>query len=297
MRRSAASPVASPPQDMRVWAALGAIYVIWGSTYLAIRLMVETVPPALGAGVRFVLARGAMLAFLQTRGALRGTRSQLLWCAVVGSLLAAGGNGLVTVAERDVPSGLAALLIASVPLWIVIYRSVARDHVVRGTLISVVVGFGGVALLLLPGNRPAGVPLGPSLVIVAAAASWALGSFASARLPLPADGLTTTGWQMLFGGTVLALGGAAAGEHVGTPSGESAWAWAYLVVIGSLVAYTSYTWLLRNAPIQKVSTYAYVNPVVAVILGALILNESIGAATVAGTAVIVLSVAAIVRRA
>src|SRR4051812_626898 len=112
-RRSAASPVAPPPQVMRVWAALGAIYVIWGSTYLAIRLMVETVPPALGAGVRFVVAGGAMLAFLATRGAVRVTAAQLLWCAVVGSLLAAGGNGLVTIAERDVPSGLAALLIAS----------------------------------------------------------------------------------------------------------------------------------------------------------------------------------------
>jgi drug/metabolite transporter (DMT)-like permease len=167
----------------------------------------------------------------------------------------------------------------------------------RATLLSVAVGFVGVALLLLPGNRPSGVPLGPSLVILGAAASWGLGSFISKSVPLPRDGLVTTGWQMLFGGVVLALAGAIAGEHVGTPSAESAWAWLYLVVIGSLVAYTSYTWLLRNAPIQLVSTYAYVNPVVAVILGAVILNESIGAATVIGTAVIVASVAAIVRRA
>src|SRR5206468_8799780 len=121
------------------------------------------------------------------------------------------------------------------------------------TLFGVLAGFAGVALLLLPGNRPSGVPLGPSLVILGAAASWGLGSFISKSVPLPRDGLVTTGWQMLFGGLVLAVAGAVAGEHVGTPSAESAWAWLYLVMIGSLVAYTSYTWLLRNAPIQKVS--------------------------------------------
>jgi drug/metabolite transporter (DMT)-like permease len=183
-----------------------------------------------------------------------------------------------------------------VPLWIVVYRAGARDRIPRATLLGVLAGFAGVALLLLPGNRPSGVPLGPSLVIVGAAASWGFGSFISQSLRMPRDGLVTTGWQMLFGGLVLVVAGTAAGEHVGTPSAESAWAWAYLVVIGSVVAYTSYTWLLRNAPIQLVSTYAYVNPVVAVILGALILNESVGIITVLGTAVIVSSVAAIVRQ-
>jgi drug/metabolite transporter (DMT)-like permease len=280
-----------------VWANLASVYLIWGSTYLAIRVMVRTVPPLYGAGARFVVAGALMLAFLGRRRALNVTRRELLASALIGTLLAAGGNGLVTVAEQDVPSGLAALLVASVPLWIVLYRTAAHDRVPRATLLSVAVGFVGVALLLLPGNRPSGVPLGPSLVILGAAASWGLGSFISKSVPLPRDGLVTTGWQMLFGGIVLALGGAIAGEHVGTPSAESAWSWLYLVVIGSLVAYTSYTWLLRNAPIQQVSTYAFVNPVVAVILGALILNESVGFMTVIGTAVIVASVAAIVRRA
>src|SRR3954449_9096579 len=317
MRRSAFQTAAGPPsspQQWQVWSALGAIYVIWGSTYLAIRVMVETVPPALGAGVRFCLAGAAMLAVLAAR---RGTRAaapapalraaaggpravapspaELAGCAVVGTLLAAGGNGLVTIAEQDVPSGLAAVLIASVPLWIVIFRAAARDRVPTTTVLGVLGGFAGVAILLLPGNRPAGVPLLPSLLILGAGASWGFGSFISQSVPLPRDGLVTTGWQMLFGGFVLAVSGAIAGEHIGMPSGESAWAWAYLVVVGALVAYTSYTWLLRNAPISKVSTYAYVNPVVAVILGALILGESVGAVTVLGTAVIVASVAAIVR--
>jgi drug/metabolite transporter (DMT)-like permease len=299
-----AASVPSSPRDaagtltggVAVWANLASVYVIWGSTYLAIRVLVRTVPPLLGAGSRFMVPGLAMLAFLGPRRALRVGWRELAACALVGTLLAAGGNGLVTVAERHVPSGLAAVLIASVPLWIVVYRAAARDRISRATLLGVLAGFAGVALLLLPGNRPSGVSIGPALIIVGAAASWGFGSFISASVPLPRDGLVTTGWQMLFGGAVLAVAGAAAGEHVGTPSAESAWAWVYLVLIGSLVAYTSYTWLLRNAPISKVATYAYVNPVVAVVLGALILGEHVGAITIAGTAVIVMSVAAIVRQ-
>jgi drug/metabolite transporter (DMT)-like permease len=278
-----------------VWANLASVYLIWGSTYLAIRVLVRTVPPLYGAGARFVVAGALMLAFLGRRS-LKVSRCELLACALIGTLLAAGGNGIVTVAEQDVPSGLAAVLIASVPLWIVIYRAAVRDRVPRVTLLGVLAGFAGVAILLLPGNRPSGVPIGPSLLILLAAASWGFGSFLSPAVRLPRDGLVTTGWQMVFGGLVLVVGGAIAGEHVGTPSAESIWAWIYLVFIGSLVAYTSYTWLLRNAPIQLVSTYAYVNPVVAVILGALILNESVGSATVIGTAVIVASVSVIVRQ-
>ena len=296
VRPSSRDAAGSLTGGVAVWANLASVYVIWGSTYLAIRVLVRTVPPLYGAGARFVVAGVLMLAFLGRRRALRVERRELLACALIGTLLAAGGNGLVTVAEQDVPSGLAALLVASVPLWIVLYRTAGRDRVAGATLLSVAIGFAGVALLLLPGSRPTGVPLGPSLVIVGAAASWGLGSFASQRLRLPADGLATTGWQMLFGGLVLMVSGLFAGEHIGTPSGESAWAWAYLVVIGSLVAYTSYTWLLRNAPISQVATYAYVNPIVAVILGALILDEDVGTATLAGSALIVASVAAIVRR-
>ena len=298
-----AASVPSSPRDaagtltggVAVWANLASVYVIWGSTYLAIRVLVRTVPPLYGAGARFVVAGVLMLAFLGRRS-LRVNRRELLACAVIGTLLAGGGNGLVTVAEQDVPSGLAAVLIASVPLWIVVFRAIVSDRVPRATLFGVLAGFAGVALLLLPGNRPSGVPLGPSLVIIAAAVSWGFGSFISPSIGLPRDGLVTTGWQMLFGGLVLMLSGAIAGEHVGTPSAESIWAWVYLVAIGALVAYTSYTWLLRNAPIQLVSTYAYVNPVVAVILGALILNESVGLVTVLGTGVIVASVAVIVRQ-
>jgi drug/metabolite transporter (DMT)-like permease len=284
---------------MRVWAALGAIYLIWGSTYLAIRLMVETVPPALGAGVRFVIAGGAMLAFLASRGSIRVTRSQLLWCGVVGTLLAAGGNGLVTIAERDVPSGLAALLIASEPLWIVLLRGLARDRVAGRTLAGVALGFAGVGILLLPGGRPDDVPIGMTLLIVVAALSWAVGSFISPRVELPRDPLTSTAWSLLIGGAVLVAGGLLAGEggdvDFGAFSAKSLAALAYLIVVGSIVAFSCYAWLLANAPISQVSTYAYVNPVIAVLLGAVFLSESVAVATIAGMALVVASVAVIVR--
>src|SRR4051812_18812994 len=177
--------------------------------------MVETVPALLGAGVRFVVAGGVMLAVLAARGGITRLRVEprmLLRLAAIGTLLAAGGNGLVTVAGEDVPSGLAALIVASVPLWIVVYRSAWRDRVSSATLTGVGIGFVGVALLLLPGNRPSGVPLGGTLLIVGAAASWGLGSFASQRVEMPADPLVSTAWQMLAGGIVMLLASVIAGE-------------------------------------------------------------------------------------
>jgi drug/metabolite transporter (DMT)-like permease len=285
---------------MRVWAALGAIYLIWGSTYLAIRLMVETVPPALGAGVRFLIAGGAMLAFLFYKSSVRITRAQLGWCLVVGTLLAAGGNGLVTVAERDVPSGLAALLIASEPLIIVLLRGATGDRPDRATLGGVALGFLGVGILMLPGGRPDDVPLGMTLLVIVAATSWALGSFISPRVDLPRDPLLSTAWSLLLGGAILTAGGLLGGEggdvDVGAFSAKSLAALAYLVVVGSIVAFTAYSWLLSNAPISRVSTYAYVNPVIAVALGALFLSESVAAATVIGMALVIASVVVIVRR-
>jgi drug/metabolite transporter (DMT)-like permease len=286
---------------MRVWAALGAIYLIWGSTYLAIRLMVETVPPALGAGVRFVLAGAIMMVALVARrgpGALRVPGRQLAWCAAVGTLLAAGGNGLVTVAERDVPSGLAALLIASEPLWIVLLRSAVGDRVRGATLGGVALGFVGVGILLLPGGRPDDVPIGMTLLVVVAALSWAFGSFLQSRVDVPSDPLTTTALTLFLGGLVLVAGGVVAGETLDFAafSAKSIAAFAYLVIVGSIVAFTAYSWLLTHAPISKVSTYAYVNPVIAVLLGAVFLSEDVAVATLAGMALVLVSVFVIVRQ-
>jgi drug/metabolite transporter (DMT)-like permease len=287
---------------VQVWAALGAVYLIWGSTYLAIRVMVETIPPLLGAGVRFVAAGAAVLAVLALRGGvgrLRASRAELLRLALIGTLLAAGGNGLVTVAEQDVPSALAALIIASTPLWIVVYRSLLGDRPASATYLGVATGFVGVALLMLPGNRPEGVEIGPTLVLVLAAMSWGIGSTISQRVALPADPLMNTGWQMLFGGIVLLAFAIPFGElgdvDLGAFSADSVWAFLYLIVIGSFVAYSAYTWLLQNAPISQVATYAYVNPMVAVVLGWAILDEHIPPMMLLASAVIVVAVATIVR--
>ncbi|MCW3049063.1 MAG: yedA [Solirubrobacterales bacterium] len=292
---------ALPPQ-WQVWSALVSVYVIWGSTYLAIRVMVRDVPPLLGAGARFLVAGAVMLAVLRARGRrARPRRRELGSAALVGVLLAAGGNGLVTVAEQDVPSGLAALLIASVPLWVVILRSTAgRERVAPATLAGVAVGFAGLGVLLLPGGRPAGATTAGVLLVLVAALSWALGSFASPRLPLPRDPLVSTAWQMVSGGVVMLAAGLAAGEtrdvNLGGTSLDSALAFAYLVAAGSWVAFTAYAWLLQHAPLSQVATYAYVNPLVAVLLGWAILGEQLTTATLAGAGLVVASVAAIVTR-
>ena len=286
-----------------LWAALLTVYVVWGSTYLAIRVMVETMPPLLAAGVRFALAGAVFLLVLRLRGGaerVRVTRGQVAAAAVVGSLLCFGGNGLVSVAEQEVPSGLAALIIGAVPLWVVLMRLTHAERVPRGTLGGVALGFAGLAVLVLPGDRPGDAPLWGVLLIVVASMSWAAGSFYSRRMDLPSDAFVSTGFQMLLGGAIMAVAGLAIGEadevRFGEFSTRSLLAFAYLIIAGSFLAFTAYTWLLQNAPISTVATYAYVNPVIAVLLGALILSEEITVTVVVGAAAIVLSVAAVVRR-
>jgi drug/metabolite transporter (DMT)-like permease/GNAT superfamily N-acetyltransferase len=294
---------AEAPPGWLVWLALGTIYIIWGSTYLAIRVMVETVPPLLGAGFRFFIAGLVFYAFLAVR---RGTRAvgftwpELLAATLAGTLLCFGGNGLVTVAEQNVPSGIAATLIASVPLWIILFRRLSKDPINRIALLGVVIGFGGVGVLMLPGERPAGLTIGPMLVVVAAAACWAIGSYYGRRWPLPRDTMLSTALQMVTAGAIMIAVGGVVGEFgsvdVGNFSTKSIAGFVWLVTAGSLVAYTAYTWLLKNAPISRVATYAYVNPVVAIFLGWLLLNESITATIVVGATLIVASVALVVSR-
>jgi drug/metabolite transporter (DMT)-like permease len=291
----AASPAAPAWQ---VWAALWIVYLVWGSTYLAIRVMVETVPPLLGAGVRFAVAGGVMVAVLSFRRAVKPTRAQLLSALLVGLLLP-GANAVVTVAEQEVPSSVAALLIASVPLWVLLMRRGTGERVSRAGIIAVLVGFAGVALLLRPGEQSGDATVLGLAACVIAAAMWASGSFASPRLRLPADPLVSTGWQMLLGGLAIVAVGLALGEAPEVDpaafSTRSILALGYLVVFGSWIAFTAYAWLLQNAPISKVSTYAYVNPVVAIVLGFLILDEVVTSVTLVGAAIIVVSVALVVR--
>jgi drug/metabolite transporter (DMT)-like permease len=212
--RSAPGAGHTLPPSWKVWSALGIVYVIWGSTYLAIRVMVEDVPPMLSAGLRFLIAGVVMLAFLAARGRdVRVSRGGLVAAAMVGVLLLAGGNGVVTIAEQHVPSGLAALLIASVPLWVVLLRStVGGERIARGTLVGLAIGFCGLAVLLLPGSRPAAATAGGVVLVLVAAASWAGGSFLAPRVSMPSDPLVSTAWQMVAGGVVLLAGALATGE-------------------------------------------------------------------------------------
>jgi drug/metabolite transporter (DMT)-like permease len=279
--------------------ALGIVYVVWGSTYLAIRYAIEGFPPLLSAALRFLAAALLMLGYLAVRrpAALRATRAQLSTAAVSGILLLAGGNGLVTVAEQRVESGLVALIIACVPLWIVILRLLLRDRPGPATALGVLIGLAGVAIIFLPGGSGE-VDLGFAALAVLAALSWAIGSLLVTLRPVPANPLTLTTVEMAAGGLVLLVGAAARGEFARFAPGEapaSAWfALSYLVVFGSLIAFTAYVWLLGNAPVSIVSTYAYVNPAVAVLLGALIAGERLTGSALAGGLVILAAVALVV---
>jgi drug/metabolite transporter (DMT)-like permease len=284
-----------------VWIALVIVYIAWGSTYVAIRYMDETVPPLIGAGLRYFSAGLVMYAFLAARRrTLPGIPvRELASVTLVGILLLVGGNGFVSVAERHVPAGLAALLVASVPLWLLIMRYLTGERPSRATLVGLGVGFVGVALLVARGGHGQGVSIPDLLVVIGAALSWALGSFASSRLPMPDDAGLGTALEMLIGGVVLAGLGPLLGEHWSVvahhASARSLLAIAYLVLFGSILAFTAYVWLLQNAPISQVSTYAYVNPAVAVVLGAVLLSERITLVTAIGGLVILAAVAVVIR--
>lgn len=282
------------------------VYLLWGSTYLAIRIAVETLPPLLSAALRFAVAGLVLAVVLRLRrgpGALRVDRRQLGSAALVGVLLLAGGNGLVVLAESGpsgvaVPSGIAALLVATVPLLVVLLRSGTGDRPPLWTFVGVTLGFVGLILLVLPGGGSAAVPLLGALTVVAAAVSWSVGSFLSGRIRMPADPFVATVYEMAAGALVLAVIAAGRGEladfHPAAVSTRSWLALGYLMVAGSLVAFTAYVWLLHTAPISLVSTYAYVNPAVAVALGALLVAEPITPQVLLGGAVIVAGVALVV---
>ncbi|WP_406863431.1 EamA family transporter [Streptomyces sp. HUAS MG47] len=283
-----------------IWAALAIVYVVWGSTYLGIRVVVETMPPFLSAGGRFVVAGlllAAIIAWRQGIGALKVTPRQLGSAALVGVLLLLGGNGLVVLAETSIPSGLAALLIAVVPAWVVVLKALFGERPTLGGLAGVLMGLAGLAVLTLPGLTGA-VHMGGVLLVVLATLMWSTGSFTSSRLPMPKNPFTASAYEMLAGGLACAALGLFRGEQHGLDLGEistRSWvAWAYLVLFGSLIAFTAYAWLLQTAPLSLVATYAYVNPVVAVLLGALILGEALTLPIALGGAIVVLGVGLIV---
>jgi drug/metabolite transporter (DMT)-like permease len=288
-----------------IWIGLLTLYLVWGSTYLAIAVAVETIPPFLMAAVRFMLAGLILLGWSvarQGREFVPPTRREWRDSAVVGALLIGGGMGMVAFGEQTVPSGITALLIALMPVWVAILGlAFLGERLPRLAVVGIVLGFVGVAILVGPtalGGSGALDPIGLAAVMLSPIA-WAAGSlFASHRASLPSRPLVATGAQMLLGGLVLTGMAAVTGEFgrvdPATFSTESLLALLYLLVMGSLVAFTVFGWMLRVAPLPLVTTYAYVNPIVAVILGALILSEPIDTRTVVAGAVIVVAVAIIV---
>ena len=282
---------------LAVALALAAVYVLWGSTYLAIALAIETLPPFLMASVRFLVA-GAVLYLVAARGGLaRPRRRDWAVAAVSGTLMLAGGNGGVVWAEQHVETGIASLLIATVPLWIALVDRLAFGaRLGRPALAGLVLGFGGVALLVNPGGG--GTHAAGAVVLVLAALAWGIGSLVSRESGSELRPLASAAMQMLAGGVALAIGGVAAGElgdvHPEAFSARSVAALAYLVVFGSLVAFSAYVWLLQSTSTSLVATYAYVNPVVAVLLGWAFLGEDVTARTLVAGTVILGAVALIV---
>jgi len=284
----------------KVWTALGLVYVVWGSTYLAIRYVVTSLPSLLTASARFATAAGVLACFLlvrRGRSALAASPRQYVHAALIGVLLLLGGNGGVTLAEDSgLPSGLTALLIAAVPLYVVLLRVLDRDRPSARTLLGVAIGFVGLAVLLAPGARPEHVSAGAAVLVLGSSFLWSIGSYLATRIDLPRDPLVTTVAEMIGGAVGLLVVGLLRSETLDVDKVElsSVIALVYLVVFGSLVAFTAYSWLLGVAPVSKVATYAYVNPVVAVGLGALFVGESLTRTSVVGGALTILAVAVVV---
>jgi drug/metabolite transporter (DMT)-like permease len=298
MTRPAAGKV--PPSALMVAVALGIVYVVWGSTYLAIRVVVEDLPAMAAASWRYLAAGILLAAILTFRGGLarlRITSREAFGCAILGLLLPALGNGLVSVGESNgAPSGIAALLVAAVPLWVIVYRSITGDRPGRRTVVGVLVGFAGLIVLITSTGIGGEVKVGATLTIMAATVFWSFGSWSTPRLRLPDDAFVATAYEMVFGAVWLIVFAAIRGEHLlPTSAPLEAWiAWVYLVTFGSVVAFTAYVWVLSVAPISLVATYAYVNPVVAVFLGWLILSEPVTLTILIGGAIVVAAVAMVV---
>jgi drug/metabolite transporter (DMT)-like permease len=286
------------------------VYLLWGSTYLAIRVAVHPshgapVPPLILAGARFVVAGLLMLALTAGHPAPDGLPDRLglkQWAAaaVVGLALPFGGNGLVTIAEKRIPSGTAAVVVATVPIWAALFAAaLGRERVTRFHIAGLALGFAGVAALVV-GSGSGRASTSGIVIVVIAAISWAGGSVWSQTAPTARRPLVTTGMEMLCGGIGCLVTAAASGEfadlHI-TSIGVRPWiAFAYLIVAGSMVAYSAYVWLLRNVRLSLVTTYAFVNPVVAVALGALLLREPFTIRSAAATVAVVAGVVLMLRR-
>lgn len=285
-----------------VIAAFAVVYVIWGSTYIGIKIAITSLPPLVMAGSRYLTAGLLLFAWTRLRERAWPTPRAWLGALLVGGLLLVGGNGGVSWAELRVASGPASLLIAFVPVWMVLFESLrTRTRPSRSVLAGLVLGLVGLAILIGPQSWIGAGALDPvgALVLVLASISWAAGSIFSPRAGLPESPLTATAMQMIAGGGAMLILGMLLGEDGRVDLAHlrpaAVWAWFYLVLIGSLVAFTAYVWLLKVVPAQRVATYAFVNPVVAVLLGWAIGGEGLGHRVVIATLVIVAAVAIMIR--
>jgi drug/metabolite transporter (DMT)-like permease len=293
--------VARAQVSRRAWLALAIVYIVWGSTYLGIDLAVRTIPPFLMAASRFLIAGPLLYVWATRRGDRtdRPTARHWLSAALIAAPMLAVGNAAVGWAEQTLDTGTASLIIASVPLWMALLdRVFYAQRLARTIVLGLAVGFGGVGLLVAPGGAGGGSGKA-AIVLVFSSLAWAIGSLYSRHAALPRRPLVGAAMQMIAGGLMLTVVSAASGElgrvHPSAISLESWLGLAYLVVAGSFLGFTAYIWLLRAAPTSLVGTYAYVNPVVAVLLGTLILGEPLTWRTLVGGGIIIASVALIVR--
>ena len=288
----------------KVWIALLTLYIVWGSTYLAIRFAVETIPPFLMAGTRFLVSGAILLIWRRAAGDAMPTPRQWRSTAIVGILLLLGGNGLVSFAEKRIASGVAALIVGTVPLWLVLIEAIRPGGVRPSPLaiLGLLIGFGGIYLLVGPEDfNSASLQFDAFGIgtVVLAAFLWSLGSIYSRGADLPTSSLMATGAEMLTGGLVILAFSASIGEwkdfNFSVVTTSSWIGLVYLITFGSMVGFVSYIWLLQNAPVSLVATYAYVNPLVAVFLGAWLANETLNARILVAGLVIISSVVLINR--
>jgi len=283
----------------KIWFALLALYIVWGSTYLGIKVAIETIPPFFHAGVRFLISGFILIIWQRTAGQPMPTRRQWISTAIIGILLLLGGNGLVAWAEQFIPSGIAALIIASVPMFLVIGEAMRPNGVKPNWqgIVGLLIGFVGIFILVGPseisGSTTKLNPFGVT-ALLSACLFWAIGSMYSKSADLPKSSLMNTGAQMLMGSIGLFIVSVISGElngwDVSAISSRSVYGLSYLIFVGSLIGFVSYGWLLQNAPISLVATYAYVNPIVAVLLGSWLGDEPLEPRIWLATAIIIGSV-------
>ena len=294
----------STPSRGKIWGALWVVYIVWGSTYLAIEYSIRSMPPLLAMGSRFLTA-GLLMGFALTLkygpGYLKIKRKQIPYLVILGALLLGLGLGMVTLAQfNDVPTGIVALLISALPFWIAIFKAIEGTKTSIWSWVGIAIGFVGVGILLLPelSKSNNGTHIFWMLMVILGNIGWAFGTYIAPRLDLPKSTLVVTSYQMLFAGIAMTSAGLLAGEDLSDlfDATLSSWlGWLFLVLVGSIATYTAYLWLIGKAPVGLIATYAYVNPVIAVSLGVLFLDEKLSITLLLGAIVVIIGVFLVVR--